>query len=130
MNKAIFIFTKYPSSFIVHVSNLEELSVDHIKMIEEFVNQRNGVFDFNSYTFAIKKKLEYDEFISLVKNSGLNAVCKQKILKIKQEAKIEFGKYKGMSYSDIPDSYLLWLKSSYRGKDRDIVDAELNRRTM
>ena len=130
MNKAHLIFTRYPHSFSVHVKNLEELSVEQIQSIEAFVDVRNGVFDFETYTFVIQKKLEFDEFIAVIKYSLPESTCKEKKLKIQQKAKVEFGKYKGMYYSDIPDSYLLWLKSNYKGKDRDIIDAELNFRTI
>ena len=130
MKKAHLIFTRYPHSFNVHVKNLEELTVEQIQSLEAFVNARNGVFDFNTYTFAIQKRLEFDEFVSLIENSSIEATCIEKQLKVQQKAKVEFGKYKGMFYSDLPDSYLLWLKSNYRGKDREIVDAELNFRTL
>lgn len=130
MNKAHLIFTKYTHSFSVHVQNLQELSVEQIQEIEAFVSARNGVFNFDTYSFAIQKKLEFDEFVSLVGLTLPNSTCEEKKLKVQQKVKVEFGKYKGMAYSDIPDSYLLWLKSNYRGKDRDIVDAELNFRTL
>ena len=51
MNKARFIFTKLSHSFTVKVLNLESLSVEQIQEIEQFVKQRNGLFDFNTYTF-------------------------------------------------------------------------------
>lgn len=130
MKKANFIFTKYSQSFSVHVKNLEELSVEQIQAIEKFVAARNGVFDFDTYTFAIHKKLEFDEFVLLINHSEIIATCEEKILNVQQRAKVEFGKYRGMSYSDVPDAYLIWLKSNYRGKDRDIVDAELNFRMI
>ena len=130
MNKAHFIFTKYTNSFSVYVENLEELSVEQIQKIEAFVHARNGMFDFETYTFTIQKRLDFNEFVSLIEHSAINATCEEQVLKVKQKVKIEFGKYKGMLYSDIPDSYLLWLKSNYRGKDRDIIDAELKFRMI
>jgi len=130
MTKAHLIFTRYPNSFNVHVENLEELSVEQIKLIEAFVSSRNGVFDFDTYSFVIQKKLEFDGFVSLINYSSILATCKENILKQQQKSKVEFGKYKGMSYSDLPDSYLLWLKGNYRGKDRDTIDAEIAFRTL
>lgn len=130
MKKAHFIFTRHPRSINVHVQNLEELSIEQIQEIEAFVRARKGVFDFETYTFAIQKKLEFNEFVSLVELTLPNSTCENKELKIQQKAKVEFGKYKGMFYSEIPDSYLLWLKGNYRGKDRDIVDAEISFRTL
>ena len=130
MKKAHFIFTKLTNSFSVHVQNLEELSVEQIQEIQTFVSARKGVFDFETYTFAIQKRIEFTDFVSLIKLTITNSTCEENILKIQQKEKVEFGKYKGMFYSELPDSYLLWLKSNYRGKDRDIVDAELSFRTL
>lgn len=130
MNKAHLIFTKYPNSFSVHVQNLEELTVDQIQALESFVHIRDGVFDFDTYNFAIQKRLDFNEFVTLLKFSSIDANCEEKRLTAKQNSKIEFGKYKGMAYSDVPDSYLLWLKSNYRGKDRDIIDSEISYRKI
>lgn len=125
-----FIFTKFSNSFMVHVKNLEQLSVDQIQNIEAFVRARKGVFDFSSYTFVIQKRLEFIEFVSLVEKSSINAVCEEKISNMAQKEKVEFGKYKGMYYLELPDSYLLWLRSNYGGKDRDIIDAEIKFREL
>ncbi|MCW8894534.1 MAG: DUF3820 family protein [Sulfurimonas sp.] len=130
MKKAHFIFTKLANSFSVHVQNLEELSVEQIQEIQTFVSARKGVFDFETYTFAIQKKIEFRDFISLMKLTIANSTCEENILKTQQKEKVEFGKYKGMFYSELPDSYLLWLKSNYRGKNRDIIDAEISFRTL
>jgi len=130
MIKAKLVFTQYKSSFSVHVENLEELNVSQIQELQEFVSSRNGIFDFNTYTFVIQKKLEFKEFLDLIKYSAISSTCREHILTQKQYIKVSFGKYKGMLYSDLPDSYLLWLKSSYRGKERDIIDAEINSRKI
>lgn len=130
MSKPHFVFTKYANSISVHVKNLEQLSVIQIQSIEAFVRERKGIFDFNSYTFTIQKRLEFNEFVLLVQKTSLEAKCEEKIINIQQRERVEFGKYKGMLYCDLPDSYLLWLKSNYMGKDRDIVEAELKFRDM
>ncbi len=130
MPKAHFVFTRYPHSFKVHVKNLEELSVEQIQEIEVFVSARNGIFDFNTYSFSIQKKLEYHEFVSLIGLTLEGSTCEEEILTLQQKAKVEFGKYKGMYYSDVPDSYLLWLKSNYRGKGRDVIDEEIRFRRL
>ncbi|MDD5400113.1 MAG: DUF3820 family protein [Sulfurimonas sp.] len=125
-----FIFTKFSNSFSVYVKNLEELSVEQIQNIEAFVRARKGIFDFSSYTFVIQKRLEFSEFISLIENSFIDSVCQEKSLNVQQRERVEFGKYRGMLYCDIPDSYLLWLKSNYMGKDRDTIEAELKFREL
>jgi len=130
MIKAKLVFTKYKSSFSVLVENLESLEVSQIKQLQEFVSLRSGVFDFDTYTFVIQKRLEFYEFLELLKYSNISSTCREHILTQKQNVKVSFGKHKGMMYSDLPDSYLLWLKSSYRGKERDIIDAEIKARKL
>lgn len=125
-----FIFTKFSNSFSVYVKNLEELSVEQIQNIEAFVRVRKGVFDFSSYTFVIQKRLEFSEFVLLAEKSSINAACEEKISNTAQKERVEFGKYRGMSYSELPDSYLLWLNSNYIGKDRAIIDAEIKFRKL
>lgn len=130
MAKIHFVFTKHQNSFSVHVKNLELLSVEQIKDIEAFVGLRRGFFDFNTYTFSIQKRIEYIEFKTLVETIFTEILCEEIVLKIPQKNKVEYGKYKGMLYCDLPDVYLLWLKSNYHGKDRNIIDAELKSRAL
>jgi len=130
MNKIQLIFTKRKGSFSVYIENLEKLSVKQIKELQNFVSTRKGIFDFNTYTFVIQKNLEFNEFVSLLHHIGIEAQVQEKIIVQKTTQKIEFGKYKGMLFSEIPDAYLLWLKKNYRGSQRDIIDAELNYRKL
>jgi hypothetical protein len=130
MNRAHLVFTKYVDSYNVHVKNLEQLSVEQIQQLQNFVSNRNGTFDFNSYTFKIRKRLEFYEFVSLINLSDINARCEENVIRVKAQPKVGFGQYKGMFYSDIPDSYILWLKVNYRGYDRELIDAELKKRNL
>lgn len=125
MPKPHFIFTKQNNSFSVHVKNLEELSVKQIHNIESFVKIRKGYFNFETYTFTIYKKLEYYEFVKLLDLLHVEAFVQEAALEIKSSAKISFGQYKGMFYWELPDSYLLWLKNNYTGKEREIICDEV-----
>ena len=106
------------------------LSVEQIQQLQHFVSSRNGIFDFNSYSFVIQKRLEFPQFLSLIDSSDIEARCEENIIIHKSYPRIGFGQYKGMQYNELPDSYMLWLKTNYRGYDRDNVDSELNRRSM
>lgn len=130
MTNPYFIFTKYSNSFSVHIQNLEQLSVEQIQEIQSFVSARKGVFDFETYSFVIQKRLDYSEFISLLKHVGLEAKCEERNLVFKTNVRIDFGQYKGMFYNELPDTYLQWLKGNYRGKDREIIDMELKNRGL
>jgi len=130
MTKIHFVFTKLQSSFSVYVKNLEQLSIEQIKSIEAFVEQRRGFFYFDTYTFLIPKRVEFEEFKTLIEAIFIDTLCEEKVLKTTQAHKVEYGKYKGMLYCDLPDVYLLWLKSNYKGKDREIIDSELKSRAL
>ena len=115
----------------MHIPNLEELSVSDIQVIQAFVTNRKGVFDFNSYTFSIPKRIEFHEFISLLQHLGIEAECTQKEMPLESQLNIvSFGQYKGMAYSELPDAYLIWLKNNYRGKDLKYIQQELQSRAL
>lgn len=130
MNKAKLIFKQHKDSFSVDIENMEQLTVEDIQKIERFVYARKGVFDFETYSFSIQKRLNFEEFVSLLQHSDIDAVCSEKYTQTDLKAKVEFGKYKGMCYSELPESYLLWLRANYRGKDRDVIISELNQRGL
>ena len=130
MTKADFIFTEYAKSFSVHIPNLEKLSVEQIQNIQNFVQVRKGIFDFNRYTFSIQKKIEFEEFCELIKHTEIEAKLSENIIYRESQPRVGFGQYKGMQYNELPDSYMLWLKTNYRGQDRDVIDKELKRRKL
>ena len=130
MPKADLIFRPHKNSFSVTVKNLEKLSVEEIQKIQIFVSIRKGVFDFNTYTFSIQKKLGLEEFENLLKICEIDAVVTEEFKVSETEARVAFGHYKGMLYSELPDSYLLWLKANYRGAQRESIDKELLKRKL
>jgi hypothetical protein len=125
-----FLFTEYPNSFSVHVENLENLRVDQIQEIQAFVSARKGVFDFGTYTFVIQKRINFENFCSLLEHLGIEATSQENILESEFEPRVGFGKYKGLTYTDIPEHYLLWLKRNYHGAQKEYIDAEIKRRKL
>lgn len=130
MTKVHLVFTKYHNSYSVHLKNLEKLTVPEIQIWEKFVNDRKGIFDFNSYTFVIQKRLEFNDFVALLKSLSIEARCEEYIREVISQPRVGFGQYKGMHYSDLADSYLIWLKTNYRGYEREFIDAELKKRNL
>jgi len=130
MVKAHLIFTHYRNSYSVKIPNLEQLSVEQIQELQEFVSSRNGIFDFNSYSFVIQKRLEFYQFIALIKYSEIKAVCEENFIIRDNQPRVGFGQYKGMQYNELPNSYMLWLKANYRGQDRETIDKELKKRKL
>ena len=130
MIKANLVFTQYAKSFSVHITNLEKLTVEQIQELEHFVKVRKGVFNFTTYTFSIQKKIEFQEFAELIEYSGIQAKLSEHIIQVKAQDRIGFGQYKGMQYNELPDSHMLWLKSNYRGYERDTLEKELKKRKL
>jgi len=125
------IFTRYKTSYSVYVKNIQKLSVAQIQELEHFVKLRHGYFDFNTFSFSIQKKISFKEFTKLLNSLNITAVVEENIIKTRDDImKINFGKYKGMFYSDLPDSYLLWLSKNYNGEDRNIITQELQNRNL
>ncbi len=130
MSKAHLVFTHYANSYSVRIPNLEQLSVEQIQELQNFVSSRNGIFDFNTYSFVIQKRVEFSEFVSLLNHSNIDARCEENVIIKQSYPRIGFGQYKGMQYNELPDSYMLWLKTNYRGFERDAIDVELKRRSI
>ena len=130
MSKAYLFFTQYTNSYGVQIINLEQLSVKQIQELEYFVSSRNGVFNFETYSFTIQKRLDFNQFLSLITHSKIEAICKENIPIVKAQPRISFGQYKGMQYNELPDSYMLWLSNNYRGYDRDAIEKELKYRGL
>ena len=130
MAKVKLLFTAYPNSFKVIVENLEDLSIVQIQEIERFVSQRKGLFDFETYSFVIQKRLAFREFQLLIQSSKIDALCRERVLRQKVQPRVGFGEYKGMFYSELPDSYIAWLYSNYRGSQRAIIESEYKKRAL
>ncbi|MDD2567255.1 MAG: hypothetical protein PHS10_04645, partial [Thiovulaceae bacterium] len=75
MPQPLFIFTRHANSFSVRVDNLEKLDISQIREIERFIHERKGVFDFQTYTFVIQKRIEFEEFCMLLNHLGIEATC-------------------------------------------------------
>ena len=130
MAQAHLLFTQRYNSYSVKVVNLEHLSVVQIQELESFVSKRKGVFDFNTYSFSIQKKIEFYEFVSLVESLKMDVRCEENIVLKVNQARIGFGQYKGMQYNELTNSYMLWLKTNYSGPDREIIEKELHKRNI
>lgn len=124
-------FTEYSKSIHVKVENLELLEVPQIQIIEKFVKERKGIFDYETYSFVLQKKINFEEFCILLQHLDIKATCQEKFLYTEASRNtIDFGKYKGSLYSNLPDEYLIWLKRNYHGPNREEIDKETTRRKL
>lgn len=130
MVKAQLYFTKHRHSFTVYIKNLEDLSVSQIQELERFSSLRHGYFDFEKYSFTIQKNIDFHEFVQVMHSLEISSDIYETSSTNKKSQKIGFGKYKGMFYSELPDSYLLWLRNNYIGEDRVVIGDELKSRNL
>ena len=79
---------------------------------------------------TIQKKIEFFEFVKLIQSSSLDVICTDDPIVSQVKPRVSFGQYKGMQYSELPDSYLLWLKSNYSGSDKEFLESELKSRRL
>ena len=130
MAKAHLVFTQRYGSYSVSIPNLEKLNVVQIQELQAFVDKRNGIFDFNTYSFSIQKRLEFYAFVLLIEQLNIDARCEENIIVKTTQPRIGFGQYKGMQFSELPDAYMLWLKSNYRGSSLEVIRSELSKRGL
>lgn len=131
MTKPQLLFRGLQNSYCVVVQNLELLSVAQIQELQKFVANRHGYFDFETFTFCIQKRITFSEFVKLLHFLEIRADVEEQIVQSSECAmQIGFGKYKGMLYTELPDSYLLWLKKNYNGSERETLMDELRRRSL
>ena len=109
---------------------MESLNVQQIQELELFVKNRKGIFNFSAYNFIIQKNIDFFEFEKLIKFLQIKCSCTENIIYSQPAARVGFGQYKGMFFSDLDDSYLLWLKSNYRGEQKECIDSELKSRKL
>lgn len=123
-------FSAYQNSYKVDITNMEALSVEQIQELQAFVAKRKGIFDFNTYSFSIQKRVNFEEFTKLLQELELKVFCTEVFITASVEPRVPFGQYKGMLYREIPDSYLLWLRSNHKGKERDFIESECKKRAL
>lgn len=140
------VFFEHKNSFTLQILNLKELSIEQIKLLEEFSRVRRGVFDFEKERISIQKRLkqkdveklfqllkidvEFLESHSVIKKSVDDKQTSKSSASSKPTTKVTFGKYKGKLYSDLPDNYLQWLVENYNGFENENISNEVIRRTI
>ena len=131
-------FIAYRDFYIVRVENLTLLSVPQIKQLERYASERRSVLDFEDASMRIWKRIDFDHFNKTLELSGIAAnTIESEIVRpgiapeeVPVSPKIGFGKYRGLSYSELPDDYLQWLKRNYQGPERQNIERELSSRSL
>ena len=134
-------FIAYRDYYIVRVENLTALTVPQIHQLEAYAAERRSRLDFNTSTMRIWKRIDYAHFNKTLEAAGIAAdTIESEVVRRdagapaqpepEPDARVGFGKHRGMRYCDLPESYLLWLKNNYSGPERGLIEAELSRRHL
>ena len=133
-------FIPHRDYFDVIVENLTSLTVPQIQAIEQFATQRRSQLDFDTSSFRIYKRIDFDHFNRLLDSVGIIADTIESEIKYSEPSTdhdlppedpvVSFGKYKGQRMSQLPDHYLSWLKKNYNGPMRNSIEYECHRRSL
>ena len=124
-------YTQYHQKFSCKIENINELSVETLKELEDFAASRSGQLDYVTESFTIPKRIELQHLQELFLLKGMDVFITEKEpqrQKISQNATINFGKFKGQKWADLENDYLLWLSKNINSQDRQVALDELESR--
>ncbi len=112
------------------IKNIEELDMETIALLQNFAIKRNGYFRKNLAKFDIKRKLPKKDILQVFELLELDFEIIEEQESIENltpvaEVIVEFGKYKGFKWKDVPLHYLEWL---YKESENQHAYAEIKRR--
>ncbi|HIC44744.1 MAG TPA: hypothetical protein EYO73_10855 [Sulfurimonas sp.] len=124
-------YTQYSKQFTCKIENIGELSIQTLQELEAFASQRSGSLDYSKESFSIPKRIEIQHLQELFQLKGMDVFITQKEAQkhfAVNTSIINFGKFKGTKWSDLEDTYLLWLTKNLNSDDRQTAIRELERR--
>lgn len=112
------------------IQNIGELDQKTIDKLQDFALKRNGYFRADLACFDIKRKLRQKQILQIfelleISIEVVDAVAIPTEITPASQKLIEFGKYKGFRWCDVPLNYLEWL---YKENEDINAYGELKRR--
>jgi uncharacterized protein (DUF3820 family) len=130
MNKAKLTLYEHKSGVNFKIKNINQLDIQTIEKLKNFALKRGGYFRQDIAKFDIKRKLNQKQILQVFElleiaveiiddneNSTKDYPTSQEI--------VNFGKYKGYKWCDIPLTYLKWL---YKENENVFAYTEIKRR--
>ena len=130
MTKAKLTLYEHRSGVNFRIKNINALDLETVEKLKSFALKRNGYFSHSKAKFDIKRKLNQKQILQVFElleieveiladdeNSIKNYPTSQEV--------INFGKYKGYKWCNIPLVYLKWL---YKESENNFAYAEIKRR--
>ena len=111
------------------INNFNNLDILTIQNLKEFALKRNGYFREDLKQFGIRRKLNEKQLLQIFELLEINITIIKSSKKEEDtsigEMIIDFGKYKGDKWSNIPFNYLQWL---YTQNENRFAYEEIKRR--
>lgn len=111
------------------IKNYKDLGILTIQKLKDFSLNRNGYFRHDLKQFGIKRKFNKKNILQIFELLDINVdivVTSEKNEDNSMSNQIvDFGKYKGLNWSDIPLNYLKWIWNENENK---LAYAEIKRR--
>lgn len=133
MNKVKLVIQEHQSGVDFKIQNIDELDSKIVEELEAFAVKRNGYFRHDLARFDIKRKLNQKQVLQIfellditveIVDDDINDGNSVSFTSASQET-VDFGKYKGFRWCDIPLPYLEWI---YKENENNYAYVEIKRR--
>ncbi len=130
MNKVKLTIKEHGSGVDFQILNLDKLDTKTVEELKNFALKRNGYFRHDLARFDIKRKLTQKQILQIFELLEITAdVIEDDKSSVEvtpaSQRIIDFGKYKGFLWSDVPLSYLEWI---YKENENIYALSEIKRR--
>jgi len=126
----------YMAEFLI--KNYDQLDENGIQELIEFAERRGGFFREDLKRFSIRKRAPVEYLEEIFKCSGIDVSITEPHYEVFKQARnmppkelettINFGKYKGEKWGDLPTEYLMWIKGAMQGHNADIANSIISYR--
>lgn len=112
------------------IKNFNDLDENAIQELIEFAEIRGGFFREDMKRFSIRKRASIEYLEEIFKRSGIDVRITEPQHVFRSagnmppkelDETINFGKYKGEKWGDLPPEYLMWIKGAMQGHNAEIA---------
>ena len=117
MNKIQLEIIEHDDGMDFLINNFDELGILTIQKLKEFALKRNGYFRYDLKQFGIKRKRNKKQLLQIFELLELDiTIMKSSNIEIDTSIPnliVDFGKYKGWKWNDVPTDYLEWILTKF-----------------
>ena len=102
------------------IKNYTDLGVLTVQKLKDFALKRNGYFRYDLKQFGIKRKLNEKDILQIFEVLEINVIIIETSQKHEENSIsnqiVDFGKFKGLKWCDVPLNYLEWIWNKNENK--------------